>query len=94
MILDAQGGDSEIRDRALGQICRIYWLPVYAFARGQGLQPADAEDLTQIGAGYQPRLCDNGRGPNATAGGRGGCAVLDSGGGGASWPFTSRKICR
>jgi len=47
VILDAQGGDSEIRDRALGQICRIYWLPVYAFARGQGLQPADAEDLTQ-----------------------------------------------
>ncbi len=47
VILDAQGGDSEIRDRALEQICRIYWLPVYAFARGQGLQPVDAEDLTQ-----------------------------------------------
>jgi hypothetical protein len=35
------------------------------------------------GAGYQPKLCDNGPGPTATAGGRGGCAVLDSGGGGA-----------
>ena len=35
------------------------------------------------GAGYQPVLCDHGRGPNATAGGRGGCAVRDSGGGGA-----------
>lgn len=47
VILDAQGSDSEVRQRALEQICRIYWLPIYAFARGQGLQPADAEDLTQ-----------------------------------------------
>jgi MYXO-CTERM domain-containing protein len=35
------------------------------------------------GRGYQPKLCDHGPGPNPTAGGRGGCAVLDSGGGGA-----------
>ena len=35
------------------------------------------------GAGYQPRTCHHGRGPNSTAGGRGGCAVRDSGGGGA-----------
>jgi hypothetical protein len=34
------------------------------------------------GAGYQPVLCDNGPGPTASAGGRGGCAVRDSGGGG------------
>jgi len=34
-------------------------------------------------AGYQPRLCDHGPGPTSAAGGRGGCAVLDSGGGGA-----------
>ena len=47
IILQAQGSDSEIRERALEQICRTYWLPVYAFARGQGLAPADAEDLTQ-----------------------------------------------
>lgn len=47
VVLDAQGTDSAVRDRALEQICRTYWLPVYAFARGQGLAPADAEDLTQ-----------------------------------------------
>ncbi|CAN5150543.1 hypothetical protein BH23VER1_BH23VER1_10000 [soil metagenome] len=47
VILEAQGSDSALRDRALEQICRTYWLPVYAFARGQGLAPADAEDLTQ-----------------------------------------------
>jgi MYXO-CTERM domain-containing protein len=33
--------------------------------------------------GYQPVLCGAGNGPNATGGGRGGCAVRDSGGGGA-----------
>ena len=39
--------------------------------------------ITAKGAGYQHKLCDNGGGPTATAGGRGGCAVRDSGGGGA-----------
>jgi RNA polymerase sigma-70 factor (ECF subfamily) len=57
IILQAQGSDSEIRDRALEHICRTYWLPVYAFARGQRLQPADAEDLTQNVLG---RLLDKG----------------------------------
>ena len=35
------------------------------------------------GAGYQTLLCGDGNGPTPTAGGRGGCAVRDSGGGGA-----------
>ena len=39
--------------------------------------------ITAKGAGYRGRLCSEGEGPNATAGGRGGCSVLDSGGGGA-----------
>ncbi len=39
--------------------------------------------ITADGAGYQPRLCDDGTGPTSTAGGRGGCSVKDSGGGGA-----------
>ena len=41
--------------------------------------------ITAKGAGYQADLCDNGPGPTAfpLAGGRGGCAVFDSGGGGA-----------
>lgn len=47
MILQAQGSDSGERHRALEQICRTYWLPIYAFARSQGLAPPDAEDLTQ-----------------------------------------------
>ena len=35
------------------------------------------------GAGYQTRICGDGGGPNPAAGGQGGCAVRDSGGGGA-----------
>ena len=33
--------------QALERLCRIYWFPLYAWARRQGHQPADAEDLTQ-----------------------------------------------
>lgn len=39
--------------------------------------------ITATGAGYQPVLCDHGPGPYPDSGGRGGCAVRDSGGGGA-----------
>jgi len=35
------------------------------------------------GLGYQATQCEDGAGPNADAGGRGGCSVWDSGGGGA-----------
>lgn len=47
VVLQAQGDDSGVRQRALEEICRAYWMPVYAFLRGQGVSPADAEDLTQ-----------------------------------------------
>lgn len=39
--------------------------------------------VSGVGSGYQTDRCDNGAGPNANAGGRGGCEVYDSGGGGA-----------
>ena len=32
---------------ALGDLCRIYWYPIYAFIRRRGLSPEDAQDLTQ-----------------------------------------------
>ena len=32
---------------ALGALCGIYWMPVYAFIRRQGHDAAEAEDLTQ-----------------------------------------------
>jgi RNA polymerase sigma-70 factor (ECF subfamily) len=42
-----RGGDSAAAWRALGELCRTYWYPLYAFARGTGLSPEDAEDRTQ-----------------------------------------------
>jgi DNA-directed RNA polymerase specialized sigma24 family protein len=32
---------------ALGELCRIYWYPIYAFVRRRGSNPDDAQDLTQ-----------------------------------------------
>jgi RNA polymerase sigma factor (sigma-70 family) len=32
---------------ALSQLCRLYWYPLYAFARRRGQGPIDAQDLTQ-----------------------------------------------
>ena len=33
--------------RALEDICKGYWLPIYAFIRRTGVRPAEAEELTQ-----------------------------------------------
>lgn len=38
----AQGGQS-----ALAELCRLYWYPLYMFARRRGYSPDDAQDLTQ-----------------------------------------------
>jgi RNA polymerase sigma factor (sigma-70 family) len=32
---------------ALSELCRLYWYPLYAFARRRGYAPYDAQDLTQ-----------------------------------------------
>ncbi len=32
---------------ALGWLCERYWFPLFAYARGQGLSPEDAEDMVQ-----------------------------------------------
>lgn len=42
-----QGGDAATADRALADLCRIYWRPLYAYARRRGNSAHDAEDLTQ-----------------------------------------------
>lgn len=41
--------------------------------------------ITAKGAGYQGVICGDGPGPTPSAGGKGGCSVLDSGGGGAHY---------
>jgi hypothetical protein len=32
---------------ALAELCRLYWYPLYTFARRRGRAPEDAQDLTQ-----------------------------------------------
>jgi len=42
--VDVQAPESRA---ALSELCRLYWYPLYAFARRSGHDPSDAEDLTQ-----------------------------------------------
>ncbi|MCX6848803.1 MAG: RNA polymerase subunit sigma-24 [Verrucomicrobia bacterium] len=42
-----EGGDVGTGRLALDELCKIYWRPIYSYARFQGLSPADAEDMTQ-----------------------------------------------
>jgi RNA polymerase sigma-70 factor (ECF subfamily) len=46
-VLRAGHGDSAESAAALETLCRAYWLPLYAFVRRKGFEPADAEDYTQ-----------------------------------------------
>jgi RNA polymerase sigma factor (sigma-70 family) len=44
----AAGSDSETRaTAALEQLCRTYWYPLYAYARGRGLDSHEAQDIIQ-----------------------------------------------
>lgn len=46
LVLIAQG-QSAAAEEALEELCRIYWRPLYAFARRQGWDLEEARDLTQ-----------------------------------------------
>jgi RNA polymerase sigma factor (sigma-70 family) len=47
VVLAASTAEPPQAREALENLCRTYWFPLYAWARHQGHQPADAEDLTQ-----------------------------------------------
>jgi len=49
VILSSSGGDpdEEEAQRALAEVCRIYWRPVFAFICAEGHSPEDAQDYTQ-----------------------------------------------
>lgn len=47
MVLSARAKDSAQSSRALEDLCRIYWGPLFAFARRQGFSLHDAQDHTQ-----------------------------------------------
>lgn len=51
----ARDGDDPKAFQALEHLCSIYWYPLYAFARRQGLGTEDAQDATQ---GFFARLID------------------------------------
>src|SRR5262245_4649629 len=47
VVLASAHTDSAERQSALSVLCQSYWYPLYAFARRQGRNPQEAEDLTQ-----------------------------------------------
>ncbi|HEX5222408.1 MAG TPA: sigma-70 family RNA polymerase sigma factor, partial [Verrucomicrobiae bacterium] len=47
VVLAARENDGAAARTALTNLCQTYWLPLYTFIRRQGLNPHQAEDLTQ-----------------------------------------------
>lgn len=47
VVLAAGRGEDPAADRALEELCRTYWYPLYAYVRRRGHTKEDAEDLTQ-----------------------------------------------
>jgi RNA polymerase sigma factor (sigma-70 family) len=47
VVLQAGSERTPLRLEALETLCRIYWYPLYCFARRMGSVPEDAQDLTQ-----------------------------------------------
>jgi len=47
LISSARATDDGTRQRAISELCRLYWYPVYGFARSRGCSPHQAEDMTQ-----------------------------------------------
>ena len=40
-------GEGDVAEKALAELCQLYWHPLYAFLRRNGSSPSDAEDITQ-----------------------------------------------
>jgi RNA polymerase sigma factor (sigma-70 family) len=47
IVMTAAQGQVQGGRAALAELCRLYWYPLYAFARRRGHSPDDAQDLTQ-----------------------------------------------
>src|SRR6516225_7819428 len=47
MVLGAVQSRTPCALKALAELCGLYWRPLYAFARGRGRSPEDAQDLVQ-----------------------------------------------
>jgi RNA polymerase sigma factor (sigma-70 family) len=58
-LIQRAGSDDGAQSRpALEEMCRLYWYPLYCYARRRRLSPEDAEDATQA---FFLRLLDGGR---------------------------------
>lgn len=55
MFAALKDSDPDRAHEALNELCRVYWPPLYAFARREGISPFDAKDLVQ---GLLQRLCE------------------------------------
>jgi RNA polymerase sigma-70 factor (ECF subfamily) len=47
LVLSAGRPEAEDIEAALKWLCERYWFPIFAYVRGRGHQPAEAEDLVQ-----------------------------------------------
>jgi RNA polymerase sigma-70 factor (ECF subfamily) len=47
LIVAAKDDDALQARAALGELCRVYWYPIYVFVRRQGFDSEQAQDLTQ-----------------------------------------------
>jgi DNA-directed RNA polymerase specialized sigma24 family protein len=47
LVLKAAQSNAPGAAGALGELCQLYWYPLYVFARRRGRSPDDAKDLTQ-----------------------------------------------
>ena len=47
LVMRAGGADSMTALRAMGELLKTYWQPLYVFARRSGLEALDAEDAVQ-----------------------------------------------
>src|SRR5882672_9456199 len=47
VVVTARQGKAPEAGRALEELCRTYWYPLYAYVRRCGHSPHEAEDLTQ-----------------------------------------------
>lgn len=47
LVRRAREADGKVAGEALEGLCRVYWRPLYAYARGRGLARADAQDAVQ-----------------------------------------------
>lgn len=47
LVQTVQGDDATAAARAMEELCKGYWYPIYAYLRRSGHAPQDAEDLTQ-----------------------------------------------